>query len=249
MTNVKSIILDSSHEIVPNIFVLEKIGAGHDGIVFRYGDKALKLLKYDVTLRRKQGLMTYDKAISFSDNLNLRRITDPIDTFSDVDGNFIGYVMNYLDAVNSPKKEGTSLYKRPTEFTCSDLFDSMLELALDFENLTNNKILVSDVNRGSYIYTDDFLHLCDMDKYQIYFAGDLACKNNTTFNFVISKMLFFMMQYDNEFSSLERKKLSAWIRNCSNSPEFLSTLLEEVYEKRDESIGEFVNVKVKKILH
>ena len=228
MTNAKSIILDSSHEVIPNIHVLEKLGAGHDGIVFRYGDKALKLLKYDVTLRRKKGLMTYDKAIAFSDNLDLRRITNPI---------------------NSPKKEGTSLYKKPTEFTCSDLFDSMLELALDFENLTDNKILVSDVNRGSYIYTDDFLHLCDMDKYQIYSAGDLASKNNTTFNFVISKMLFFMMQYDNEFSSQERKQLSAWVKNCSNSPEFLSTLLEEVYKKRDESIGEFVNVKVKKILH
>ena len=88
-----------------------------------------------------------------------------------------------------------------------------------------------------------------MDKYQIYSAADLASKNNTTFNFVISKMLFFMMQYDNEFSSQERKQLSAWVKNCSNSPEFLSTLLEEVYKKRDESIGEFVNVKVKKILH
>lgn len=249
MVNVKSIILDSSHEVIPNIYVLEKLGAGHDGIVFRYGDKALKLLKYDVTLRRKKGLMTYDKAIAFSDNLNLKRITNPIDTFSDVDGNFIGYVMNYLDAVNVHKKEGTSLYKRPTEFTCSDLFDSLLELALDFENLTDNKILVSDVNRGSYIYTDDFLHLCDMDKYQRYFSGDLLGKNNTTFNFVISRMLFFMMQYDNKFSSQEKKQLSAWVKSCTNSPEFLSTLLEEIYEKKDESIGEFVNIKVKKILH
>ena len=128
-------------------------------------------------------------------------------------------------------------------------FHNVNHVSLDFENLTDNKILVSDVNRGSYIYTDDFLHLCDMDKYQIYSAGDLASKNNTTFNFVISKMLFFMMQYDNEFSSQERKQLSAWVKNCSNSPEFLSTLLEEVYKKRDESIGEFVNVKVKKILH
>lgn len=249
MVNVKSIILDSSHEVIPNIYVLEKLGAGHDGIVFRYGDKALKLLKYDVTLRRKKGLMTYDKAIAFSDDLNLKRITNPIDTFSDVDGNFVGYVMNYLDAVNSPKKEGTSLYKRPTEFTCSDLFDSMLELALDFENLTDNKILVSDVNRGSYIYTNDFLHLCDMDKYQRYFSGDLLGKNDTTFNFVISRMLFFMMQYDNEFSSQEKKMLSAWVKNCTNSPVFFNTLLEEIYEKRDEPIGEFVSVKVKKILH
>ena len=79
MINAKSVILDSSHEVIPNIHVLEKLGAGHDGIVFRYGDKALKLLKYDVTLRRKKGLMTYDKAIAFSDNLDLRRITNPID--------------------------------------------------------------------------------------------------------------------------------------------------------------------------
>ncbi len=249
MTNTKTIILDSSHEVIPNIHVLEKLGAGHDGVVFRYGDRALKLLKYDVTLRRKNGLMTYDKAIVFSDNLNLRRITNPIDTFSDIDGNFAGYVMNYLDAVDIPQKKGTSLYKRPTEFTCSDLFDSILELALDFEDLTDNSILVSDVNKGSYIYTKDFLHLCDMDKYQRYFSGDLAGKNNTTFNFVISKMLFFMMQYDNEFSSQEKKQLFAWVKNCTNSPVFLNTLLEEVHEKKDESIGEFVNIKVKKILH
>ena len=88
-----------------------------------------------------------------------------------------------------------------------------------------------------------------MDKYQRYFSGDLAGKNNTTFNFVISKMLFFMMQYDNEFSSQEKKQLFAWVKNCTNSPVFLNTLLEEVHEKKDESIGEFVNIKVKKILH
>ena len=34
-----------------------------------------------------------------------------------------------------------------------------------------------------------------------------------------------------------------------NCEAYLNTLLEEVHEKRDESIGEFVNVKVKKILH
>lgn len=249
MANAKTIILDGSHDVISNIYELEKLGAGHDGVVFRYNDKALKLLKYDASLRSKRGLMTFEKAESFSEELSLRRITNPIDTFSDTDGVFAGYVMDYLDAVNSRYKKGTVDYKLPIEFTCADLFDSILELALDFECLTDNKILVSDVNRGSYIYTEDFLHLCDMDKYQRYSSGDLARKNNITLNFVVSKMLFFMMQYDNEFSSQERKQLSAWVKNCSNSPEFLSTLLEEVYEKRDESIGEFVNVKVKKILH
>ena len=61
----KSVIFNNGNTCIDNIFELEKIGSGHDGIVFRFNNLALKLLKYDITLRKHKPLMTYDKAIAF----------------------------------------------------------------------------------------------------------------------------------------------------------------------------------------
>lgn len=47
------VIFGSNLKSIKNIYGLEKIGAGHDGLVFKYNDKALKLLKYDIENRQK----------------------------------------------------------------------------------------------------------------------------------------------------------------------------------------------------
>lgn len=236
MFRTKSIVLNGSHEIIPDIFALEKIGAGHDGIVFRQGDKAIKLLKYDPLTRKEKGLMTFEKAIYFTNNLELERIAKPIDTFSDLDGVFAGYVMDYLES--SDRK-----------FTCEDLFEATCGMEEDFKRLTANKVLAGDINRGSFIYTDDFLHLCDTDKYQHYSRFDLACRNRNMLNFVMAKMFYFRMCDDNDFSMEERKRLLAWVKKCSNQPNFLDELKRGIVDTPEVSVDEFARVKVKKLLH
>lgn len=159
----KTVILKNNLEEIPNIYDLEKIGSGHDGLVFRYQDKVLKLLKYDINTRKVKNLMTFDKAIYFQKKLKLIRMTKPIDTMLDVDGIYTGIVMEYLDDVTTEKKKGTPRYKETGNFTCGDLVCSTNDLEEDFNELTKNRVQAKDLNRGSYIYTTDFMHLCDMD--------------------------------------------------------------------------------------
>lgn len=74
----KMVRLVNSKIIIPNIYDLEKIGAGHDGSVFHCQDLAIKLLKYDVKERKTKGLMSFDKADYFQ-NLSFKRILAPIE--------------------------------------------------------------------------------------------------------------------------------------------------------------------------
>ena len=71
---------------IPNVFELKRLGAGHDGVVYRYDDLVFKLLKYDIDLRKQKDLMTFEKAYYFMENLDLKRIAQPIDILFDSDG-------------------------------------------------------------------------------------------------------------------------------------------------------------------
>ena len=51
-----------------------------------------------------------------------------------------------------------------------------------------------DINRGSYIFTQSFLNLCDMDKYDTSISTGINNLNNISFNFVIAKLLYLEMQ-------------------------------------------------------
>ena len=160
----KKIVLQSNLENVINTSQLEKVGAGHDGIVFQYNNIALKLLKYDINLRKEKNLMTFEKILYFINELTLKRIVKPIDIILDLEGVFCGYAMVFLNNLASDSKKGTSEYKDPGDFLCSDLDCASFELSEDFTILTNKKVIAKDVNRGSYIYTENFMKLCDLDK-------------------------------------------------------------------------------------
>ena len=98
----KQVVLRSTLEVIPDISALPRVGAGHDGRVFKFNDKALKLLKYDISLRKEKNLMTFSKATYFLDELDLKRIIKPIDILLDSEGVYTGYVMEYLDDVTYP---------------------------------------------------------------------------------------------------------------------------------------------------
>lgn len=244
----KEVILTNDLQVIPNIYALEKLGAGHDGLVFRFGNKALKLLKYDIIKRKTSGLMTFQKAVYFKDELNLKRILKPVDIMLDVDGSYTGYVMDYQEDIASEKKKGTPIYKAPGDFTCGDLIQATYDLSDDFSEMTKKKVVAKDLNRGSYVYSYDFMHLCDMDKYEYEFTSSVIDDlNRKNLNFVIVKHLYYEMLKLDDFDKEQLKKLSTWVKKSSNSRTFVRDLEQEINCDYAVPIKEYAKYKAKKI--
>lgn len=241
----KQVVLRSTLEVIPDISALPRVGAGHDGRVFRFNDKALKLLKYDISLRKEKNLMTFSKATYFLDELDLKRIIKPIDILLDSEGVYTGYVMEYLDDVTNPKKKDSPIYREPEDFSCGELINSIHDLIEDFNELTRKNVLAADINRGSYIFTTDFMHLCDMDKYQ----KDLIKiddQNKRMLNYVIAKFLAIVMS--KKLSKEQLKLVNEWVKKSANSRRFLESLEKEIGSDYRVPIGDFATYKVKKLI-
>lgn len=238
----KSVILRSNLELIPNIYELKKIGAGHDGEVYKYKTQVLKLLKYDLETRKRKQLMTFDKALYFQEELNLKRIVKPTDILLDSDGNYTGYCMNYLNDLS--KKTPNNNIKTIGDYSIEQLISSILDLRKDFNNLSKKNVVGKDINKGSFLLTKDFLYLCDMDKYQM---NVLSAKNlnDRNLNFVVSKLLYFEM-FD-FIDKQDRKTIINWIKFCCNDKNFIDNLLKELSNETINSVHEYT-VKKSKIL-
>ncbi len=233
--------------IIPNVYALERLGAGHDGFVYKINDDiVVKILKYDVAQRKEKNLMTFQKANYFAENLSLKRIAVPIDTALDNDGIYTGYVMEYLDDLSKINSDSPK-YKAPGDFTCGNLILAANELREDFNKLTKAKVLVNDVNEGSYIFTPDYVHLCDTDKYAIV-DRITSDANLRMYNFVISKLVYYEMKSIIGDSKECSKLLSAWVKKCTNSGDYLKELSCEIGNDFRVPISEYAKYKVKSIL-
>ena len=227
-------------EVISNVKELDKVGAGVDGILFRHNDKVLKILKDDFSNPNTYNLsMNYDKVLYFKDNLHLSRITNPTGVLYNVYGKYIGYTMDYLDDVVKHSK------KNINDFTCEDLNKSIIELQNDFDKLNKNKIVAQDINTGSYIFTKDFLHLCDMDRY---IFSEKTFLNKSSLNFIVAKLLYLEITKLDIYDKPQLRKLSRWVKSCSKSSSFLEELENETYSNKDASVLEFVSDKTVQIL-
>ncbi len=227
-------------EVITNVKELDKVGAGVDGLLFRHNDKVLKILKDDFSNPNTINLsMNYDKLLYFKDNLHLSRITNPTGVLYNVYGKYIGYTMDYLDDVVKHSK------KNVEDFTCEDLNKSIRGLKNDFDQLSKNKIVAQDINLGSYIFTDDFLHLCDMDRY---IFSQETYLNDSNLNFVLAKLLYFSITKLDTYDKSQLRKLSRWVKSCSKSSSFLEDLESETYKNKDASVLEFISDKSIQIL-
>ena len=101
--------------------------------------------------------MTYDKAIAFMNRLYVKRTTKPLECMFDEDGIFCGNVMDYIFDVTRSKD--LSLRRDSGDFTCRELLECVYDLYDDFSSFTESGILVEDLNRGSYIYSYDYVLL------------------------------------------------------------------------------------------
>lgn len=230
-------------EIIPNVYDLERIGAGHDGYIFRFNNQVLKILKYDINLRKEKGLMTFDKASYFKNNLRLQRITQPTDILLNSDGIYIGYVMDYIDNLASEKKKGTPQFRNPGDYSCGDLISSWEILEDDFEQLSEQGIRVKDVNRGSYLYAYDFMHLCDTDKYERHRSP--SGLNHSTLDFTMAKFLAYEMEKTEVYNPSRRRVLSEWVKQCSNSRRFHQEVLSDIGSAYLSSISQYADYKAK----
>lgn len=228
---------------IEDVTALPKLGAGHDGYVFKYKNRALKILKYDIARRKDQDLMTFAKAKQFRDCLKPKRITNPNGILFDEDGIFCGYSMKFLDDIT--KKSGNQS-KQPSEFTTSDLLTAIDELESDTFELSRNKILMQDINRGSYIFTSDFMNICDMDKFIVSLKNKGIRENNAhTLNFIFAKFMFYELQKKGIQSKEQLKVLNAWVKKCSNSPYFLDEMRRELESIPDATISHYLDEKQK----
>ena len=240
------VFLSRSYAYVPNVLSLPKIGAGHDGVVYQYGDLVFKILKYDIARRKERDLMTFEKATYFVNELKLKRITQPMDILLNSDGVYMGYVMGYLEDVRENPKTLPSTGNR---FLMRDLHESLEDFEEDFAKLTEKKVMADDLNRGSYIITNNYLYMCDMDKFKvIHSPRTLRDLNAGRLNFFFSKGLYYEMEQSGLFSKDELKELMKWVKKSCNSREFIRTLKEDCLVDETYPISEYAKEKGKMLV-
>lgn len=243
----REIILGRESKTIENVRDLKLVGRGIDGIVLRLDkDRVIKILKDNIELQKKCNKMTYEKVIKFMDNLDLKRIVQPRDIVYNKDGIYVGYTMDYIEDVTSSKKKGTPTYREPGDFTCGDLVDSFNEFEEDFAKLNEQKVQAKDINDRSYLFSRDFMHLCDMDKYLL--VNNPQDINKSRLNYTIARFLCLEMKKKHEFTKEELKFLNNWVKTMSNSYSFKKDLEHEIGNDYHEKISDYADEKAKYII-
>ena len=248
----KKLFTGNNFKEIPDVFSLERVGAGHDGFVYRDGDVVYKVLKHGIDGRKERGLMSFDKAMNFQ-TLDVNRIIKPDDVLIDEDGVYAGYVMHYYEDLSKKDEEGI-VKKQIGEFTVEDFLTSVSELCDDVSELTKRGIVIKDINRGSYIFSSDFLHICDMDKYFLN-RGQALRINWNQLNFIVAKLMYFEKMEregyfkDNEFANEINKRMNKWVSKSANASNFIRTLETELSGSNLNSpLSEFVDFTFQKII-
>lgn len=248
----KKLFTGTNFKEIPDVFSLERVGAGHDGFVYRDGDVVYKVLKHGIDGRKERGLMSFDKAMNFQ-TLDVNRIIKPDDVLIDEDGVYAGYVMHYYEDLSKKDEEGI-VKKQIGEFTVEDFLTSVSELCDDVSELTKRGIVIKDINRGSYIFSSDFLHICNMDKYFLN-RGQALRINWNQLNFIVAKLMYFEKMEregyfkDNEFANEINKRMNKWVSKSANASNFIRTLETELNGSNLNSpLSEFVDFTFQKII-
>lgn len=157
--------------------------------------------------------------------------------------------MEFVENISSENKKNAQDYKAPGDFTIGDFVFATAELQEDFIQLSDNNIVAKDINRGSYIYSQDFLYLCDTDKYIVSKTGKAVFElNSCKLNFAIAKLLFYEMQKSENYNANDLKILNKWVKKASNSKTFLRELNLEFGSNFNEPIKEYTNYKLKQLI-
>lgn len=232
---VKPVTFASNLCTIDDLHKLEKIGSGHDGIVWQYGNQAIKELKYDANTRLQKNLMTFEKAQFFIEwSSKFKRIKMPTDILFDKNGCYTAYVMDLIEKID--------LTLNPISNVPISLFlESSYELKSDFDLLNKMHTVAKDINFGSYLFDKSFMHLCDTDKYIVY--KDLRSTvilNIQLYNYMLARLLYSLM-YDKSLDSQSLRKLNRWVGKCSGNIHFLENLDRELSPLLTEPLGSYTN--------
>lgn len=227
-------------DTINNYKTLKKIGGGRDGIVYEYHNQALKVLKYDVIKREENNLMTLNKVQFFIKNHNrFKRVILPNNFLVDEDNIFSAYTMALIQKIN---------LDNVSSFPIKFFLESAFELKEDFNIFNELHVEVKDINQGSFLFDNNFFHLCDCDKFLIHnkFAK-INPLNLRNFNFIVAKILYFEMikTIDNK---QDRKNLIKWVKICINDIKFLEHIENELINYSNEPISEYTNYLIKKLI-
>lgn len=239
------IVLDD-HVSFDDIFDLPRLGSGHDGYVFKYGNLALKLLKYDIPTRRERNLMTFKKAQFFKNELDLRRMLKPEGVFFDEEGQYAGYYMPAIDNLANPKSPN---YRSPSSYSTEDLLYAIYDLESDRDELTRKNVVMKDLNRGAYLFDSEFMKICDMDKfYRALSRTGVHSLNIQGLNFLIAKFFLYEIQSKKDITDGQKKAVLRWVKSCINDIHFISRTKDELFETPNATIGDYLDEKCKILL-
>lgn len=144
--------LIDDHEFLADVDSLKRLnGNTKDGMIYRYNDEALKLLK--------SNNMTYNKACFLRNNITSPLFLKPLRIVKDLSGKFVGYTSAYKQEI----KNGIF------EMSTKEFIDNFSELRDAFVDLANGGINTLDVGYHNTIVADDNgrlrLYICDLDRY------------------------------------------------------------------------------------
>ena len=140
---------------IPDITQLNKLGIGHDGAVFGYGDLALKTLKYDIDQRKEKNLMTFEKAKYIITELSLRRVSQPIDILLTQDEKIVrkdNYYGNNSYELVSRRQEKSPYTKHYCSFTDDNPTMKKKILLISDTHIGNKSIQNIDLINAIYEY-------------------------------------------------------------------------------------------------
>lgn len=243
----REVVIGKESKTIMNVREFELVGCGIDGIVLRLDEKrVIKILKDSTELQKKNNKMTYEKLIKFINNLDLNRIVQPRDIIYNIDGNYVGYVMDYIEDITLDKNKEIPIYKKIGDFTCGELVDSFNDLEVDFARLNEQHVQAKDINDGSYLFSCDFMHICDMDRYLL--SSRPQDINRAKLNYVIARFLYLEMKKCKDLTKEECKILNDWVKKMSNSYTFKRELEQEIGINYREKISDYAEEKAKYII-
>lgn len=239
-----NVLLASNLQEIREVERLERLGSGHDGKVYKYRELALKLLKYDIEQRKEKGLLSFEKANYFVNECMTKRITMPQDILLDESGIYTGIVMECIDKVEDSSR-----------FFTEDFYISGLEIKEDVDKLSENRVGIKDINRGSFIIGKDFLHICDVDKFIDYRKQskvNVEMLNRDAYNFLLSKFIVLnimeRIKRERNLTKEERTTLNRWVKYQVKKSKMLTYIEQELKDPNQLRFEDFIETQKQKIL-
>ncbi len=156
--------------------LLKKIGQGSQGKIYKYHNKALKVIRYeasDLTLEDYNHLQ----------NIKTKRILLPEDAFTGISGNLRCYTIELIK-----KNRKNQIYK----MLMNQFVEEVYQIERELDLLSNNHVVIQDLILKNFMF-DGIFRFVDAGRYKInysYSVSEIRNMNQNVFNCFILGELF-----------------------------------------------------------